>query len=100
MIGSAKLSGAVGVRYVDRKLASIGNIIGGTGSATPTTFRRQDGTWLPSAVAKLALNDSVVFRLGAAKVQAFPNTADLNNGVTTREQCDIRERGSDRSRHW
>ena len=81
-LGSAKLSGNVGVRYVDRDLASIGNLIGASGAATPTTFLRNDHDWLPTAVAKLALGDDLVFRLGAAKVVAFPNTADLNNGVT------------------
>jgi iron complex outermembrane receptor protein len=81
-LGSANLAGNVGVRYVDRDLASIGNLISASGAATPTTFRRSDGEWLPSAVAKLTLSDSLILRLGAAKVVAFPNTADLNNGVT------------------
>jgi len=33
-------------------------------------------------VAKLQLSDTLVLRGGAAKVVAFPNTEDLNNGVT------------------
>ncbi|MGN6270964.1 MAG: TonB-dependent receptor [Sphingomonas sp.] len=81
-IGSARLTGNVGVRYLDRRLTSIGNLIAGSGAATPTTFRRSDNEWLPSGVAKLALSDNLIFRLGAAKVVAFPNTADLNNGVS------------------
>ncbi|HMI18892.1 MAG TPA: TonB-dependent receptor [Sphingomonas sp.] len=81
-IGLMNLSGNVGVRYVDRKLASIGNLISSSGAATPTTFRRTDGDWLPSGVAKLKVSDDVILRAGAAKVVAFPNTADLNNGVT------------------
>lgn len=80
-IGSANLAGNVGLRYIDRKLASIGNIIAASGAATPTTFRRTDGEWLPSAIAKLSVSNDFIFRLGAAKVVAFPNTADLNNGV-------------------
>lgn len=81
-IGAARLSGNIGVRYLDRQLSSIGNLISGTGAATPTTFRRDDGEWLPSGVVKLAFGDDLVFRLGAAKVVAFPATADLNNGVS------------------
>ena len=81
-LGSARLSGNAGVRYVDRKLDSIGNVINAAGAATPTIFRRSDGEWLPSAVAKLALSDALILRAGAAKVAAFPNTEDLNNGVT------------------
>lgn len=80
--GSSTLSGNVGVRLVDRKMDSIGNIISASGAATPTIFRRSDQEWLPSAVAKLALGDNVLLRVGAAKVVAFPNTEDLNNGVT------------------
>jgi len=81
-LGSARLSGNIGVRYLDRQLTSVGNLISGSGAATPTTFRRHDGEWLPSGVAKLAFGDDLVFRVGAAKVVAFPNTADLNNGVS------------------
>lgn len=81
-IGTAALTGNVGVRYINRDLESIGNQISGSGAATPSTFERTDTDWLPSAVAKLALNDDLIFRLGAAKVIAFPNTADLNSGVT------------------
>jgi iron complex outermembrane recepter protein len=81
-LGAALLSGNLGVRYVRRDLESIGNQIAPTGGATPSSFERTDTDWLPSAVAKLALNDDLIFRLGAARVIAFPNTADLNSGVT------------------
>jgi iron complex outermembrane recepter protein len=81
-LGSTTLSGNIGVRYIDRDLESIGNLISPTGTATATAFRRGDRKWLPSAIAKLELTDSLVLRLGAAKVVAFPNTVDLNNGVT------------------
>ena len=33
-------------------------------------------------MAKLELNDDLIFRLGAARVIAYPNTVDLNSGVT------------------
>ena len=81
-LGSAALTGNVGVRYVRRELESIGNQIAPTGGATPSVFERTDDDWLPSAVAKLELNDDLIFRLGAARVIAYPNTVDLNSGVT------------------
>ena len=80
-IGNAKLSGNVGVRYLHRQLASIGNLISTTGAATPTTFRTDNGQWLPSVTAKLDISRNLVARLGAAKVVAYPNSADLNNGL-------------------
>jgi iron complex outermembrane receptor protein len=81
-LGASALTGNVGVRYVKRELESIGNQINPTGGATPSTFERDDDDLLPSAVAKLALNDDWIFRLGAARVIAYPNTVDLNSGVT------------------
>lgn len=76
------ISGNVGVRYLHRDLTSIGNLIASDGTATPTTFRRSDDEWLPSATVKAKLADGLIMRLGAAKVVAFPNTVDLNNGLT------------------
>jgi iron complex outermembrane receptor protein len=81
-LGGTSLSGNVGVRYLNRKLASIGNLISASGAATPTTFRRTDSEWLPSGVAKWKIDDNFIIRAGAAKVVAFPNTGDLNNGVS------------------
>lgn len=76
------LGGNVGVRFVGRDLTSRGNLISGTGALTASNFERDDREVLPSAVAKLQISDSLVLRGGAAKVVAFPNTEDLNNGVT------------------
>ena len=81
-LGASALTGNVGVRYVKRELESIGNQINPTGGATPSTFERSDNDFLPSAVAKLAVNDDWIYRLGAARVIAYPNTVDLNSGVT------------------
>ena len=81
-LGSSALTGNIGVRYVRRELESIGNQIAPTGGATPSVFERTDDDWLPSAVAKLELNDDLILRLGAASVIAYPNTVDLNSGVT------------------
>ncbi len=79
--GGVKLTGNFGVRYLHRDLTSIGNLIDFAGAATPTTFKRGDDEWLPSATIKFDLGGGMVARLGAAKVVAFPNTADLNNGL-------------------
>ena len=81
-LGSMKLAGNVGLRFEHRDLTSVGNLINPAGGATPTTYTRQDNEFLPSFAAKLDVTDDLVVRLGAAKVVAFPNTADLNNGVT------------------
>lgn len=81
-IGGFDVSGNAGVRLVKRKLESIGNIMSGTGASTPTTFLRDDSEVLPSAVARVDFGNGNLMRVGAAKVVAFPNTADLNNGVT------------------
>jgi len=80
-IGSGELSGNVGVRFVRRDLDSTGNLIAASGAATPTVFERRDEEFLPSGVLKLSFDDRLILRLGAAKVVAFPNTEDLNNGV-------------------
>jgi iron complex outermembrane receptor protein len=81
-IGSKALSGNIGVRYLHRDLESIGNQIAPTGGATASTFERTDSDFLPSAVAKLEVTDDLLLRLGAARVIAYPNTVDLNSGVT------------------
>ncbi|MCD2515435.1 TonB-dependent receptor [Massilia sp. G4R7] len=81
-VGGVNVSGNAGVRFVQRKLESTGNIMNASGASTPTTFLRDDTEALPSAVARVDLGDGNLVRLGAARVAAFPNTADLNNGVT------------------
>ena len=71
-LGAMRLSGNVGVRFIDRDLESAGNLISGTGAATPAVFQRNDDEWLPSAVAKLDVTENFVVRAGAARVLAFP----------------------------
>lgn len=81
-VGGMPLTGNVGVRYVGRDMESRGNLISATGAAEPTTYKRSDDPWLPSAVARLEISENLVLRGGAARVVAFPNTEDLNNGVS------------------
>jgi iron complex outermembrane receptor protein len=80
-VAGAELSGNVGVRFVQRKLESTGNLINSTGQAVPNTVDRTDSNALPSGVLKLQLAEDSVVRFGAAKALAFANTADLYNGV-------------------
>lgn len=80
-LGGVTFAGNIGLRYVHRSMDSIGNLIGTNGAATPTVFHRNDDEWLPSATAKFDLSRSLILRLGAAQVVAFPNSADLNNGL-------------------
>ncbi|WP_314404960.1 TonB-dependent receptor [Stenotrophomonas rhizophila] len=81
-VAGMPLGGNLGVRFVGRDLTSRGNLISGSGALSPSRFEREDREVLPSAVAKLQITDSLILRGGAAKVVAFPNTEDLNNGVT------------------
>lgn len=81
-VGNMQLAGNVGMRYVGRDMDSTGNLINPNGTPQPTVFSRKDDYWLPSGIVKLDINDSLVLRGGAARVVAFPNTEDLNNGVS------------------
>lgn len=80
-IAKTNVSGNFGLRAVQRTLESVGNLINTAGVAVPATSLRTDNELLPSAVARLAISSDTIVRIGAAKVLAFPNTADLNNGV-------------------
>ncbi|MET3930214.1 iron complex outermembrane receptor protein [Lysobacter sp. OAE881] len=81
-VGGRPLSGNIGLRYVGRDLDSRGNLIAANGSAQPATYTRSDDDILPSGIVRLDITDDVVLRGGAARVVAFPNTEDLNNGVS------------------
>lgn len=81
-IGGVALSGNVGVRYISRDMTSVGNQISSTGTAVPVSFKAKDEKALPSAALRLELSDSFQIRAGLAQVVAFPNTEDLNNGLT------------------
>ncbi|MET0937461.1 MAG: TonB-dependent receptor [Luteibacter sp.] len=80
--GSMPISGNFGMRYVQRELDSSGNILSGAGAPIPTEYRSTTREWLPSFIAKWEITDTLLLRGGAARVVAFPNTEDLNNGVT------------------
>jgi iron complex outermembrane recepter protein len=81
-LGGIDWSGNVGARMLQRDLSSTGNLIAANGTATPTTVTRGNNETLPSAVLRAELSKQWILRFGAAKVVAFPNTADLNNGVS------------------
>ncbi len=73
-------SGNIGIRVLRRELTSTGFLVSGT-EAVPNVFERSDNEVLPSAVFKVETLRDLVLRVGAARVVAFPNTADLNNGL-------------------
>ncbi|MBC3881200.1 TonB-dependent receptor [Undibacterium sp. LX40W] len=81
-VGEMPVGGNLGYRLLRREMDSIGNLIGANGAATPNTYRRNDSEALPSGVTTLELNRETILRAGAAKVVAFPNTVDLNNGIS------------------
>jgi iron complex outermembrane receptor protein len=81
-VDNMPLSGNFGFRYIQRHLDSRGNLLTASGEPLPTDYTRTDNEWLPSAVATLNITDSLLLRGGAARVVAFPDTQDLNNGVT------------------
>jgi len=80
-LGFADFKGNAGVRLVDRRLESIGNVLSGT-TATPTAFKRDDSEVLPSVVGQLLFPSGLIVRAGFAKVLSFPSTSSLNNGVS------------------
>lgn len=82
-IGSVPVEGNIGVRYVDRESESIGTLSVGGNLVSDTQVLSTDN-WLPSAVFKFELTDTLVYRLGAARVLAFPNTSLINNNLNIR----------------
>lgn len=81
-LSTIRASGNVGARYVETKTTSIGNLVLANGSVSPNTAKVKDGIWLPSAVMKLDLSQSLIARLGVARVSSRPPTSSLNNGLS------------------
>lgn len=74
------MTGNVGVRYVKTRVLANGfyGIRGGTGGFEERNDRISYDDWLPSAALRFELGSKVLFRLGAARVLARPNTRDLS----------------------
>lgn len=77
-LGSMPLSGNVGVRYTNTDRDALGAILRATGTVDPLNVKSHFIDWLPSAVAKLDLTDTLVFRAGYAKVLGLPDSVDLS----------------------
>ncbi|MCI4591672.1 TonB-dependent receptor [Sphingobium sp. BYY-5] len=72
-LGSMRLTGNVGVRYVTFERISSGFL----SDTQPTASKSRFNYWLPSANASLDLTDKLTFRLAAAKVMARPSLSDV-----------------------
>ncbi|AHE54891.1 TonB-dependent receptor [Sphingomonas sanxanigenens] len=76
------MSGNAGLRYVRTEVHAAG-AFGIRGAADPGSFDPVDiklryDDWLPSAALRLEVTPDLLFRLGAARVMARPNTRDLS----------------------
>jgi TonB-dependent receptor len=81
-LGEMEYSGNVGLRYVDRQLTSIGTQLNADSTKTQLVTESDNQEVLPSATFKLEVTEDLVARLGAAKVLAYPNNADLRNRLS------------------
>jgi iron complex outermembrane receptor protein len=79
-LGSVPISGNIGIRYVDRKLTTTGTV-NVAGVPKPLVVDVHQSDFLPSFVAKFELTDKLIARVGAARVQAWPNTAAARNDL-------------------
>lgn len=75
-----KLSGNLGIRYVETETTSKGYAASGT-IVTPVKMKKTYDNVLPALNLTYALNDGVVLRGGVSEVIARPNYADLSSSV-------------------
>ncbi|KAB7643629.1 TonB-dependent receptor [Polymorphobacter fuscus] len=80
-IGSMRVRGDAGVRYVDTRQTSTGY------QNTPTApgfqlieVTRNYGNWLPSANLSVDVTDEIILRAAVARVMARPNIGTVNPG--------------------
>ncbi|MBU3005265.1 TonB-dependent receptor [Paraglaciecola arctica] len=81
-LSGIEYTGNVGLRYIDRSLKSIGTQLNADSSKTKIVTESDSREVLPSATVKFDLSDDLVARVGAAKVLAYPNNADLRNRLS------------------
>lgn len=86
-LGAHRLSGNIGVRYVNLDRSAQGAIRDITPPNTIPTYSaivggRKFRDFLPSVVAKLDLTNQLLVRAGAARVISQPATEDLSPGLT------------------
>ncbi len=75
-----KLSGNVGVRWVETTTTSKGYAVSGS-TTTPIAMKKTYDNYLPSLNLTYALTKDFLLRAGAAEVIARPNYADLSSSV-------------------
>ncbi|HUQ11393.1 MAG TPA: TonB-dependent receptor [Steroidobacteraceae bacterium] len=80
-MGSHTLRGNVGVRYVETEQTSKGWAVA-AGVPTFTTVQRKYSDVLPSLNVVYDLSESLLLRLGAAKVMTRPNLGNITPGST------------------
>lgn len=81
-LGSVRATGNVGIRYIDTKTRSVGNLVLANGTVSPNIAEVSDSILLPSAVLKFDLTNELILRMGAARVSSRPPTGALNNGLS------------------
>ncbi len=81
-LGGIDLSGNFGVRYVDTRFEANGSRNAAGGTILPVNTQKKYNHILPSAAFKLIVSDQLLFRVGAAKVIARPNSVNQNPGVS------------------
>lgn len=81
-LGGVDISGNVGGRYVDTRFEANGSRNAAGGAILPVNTVKKYNHFLPSAAFKFIVSENLLFRLGAAKVIARPNSASQNPGVS------------------
>lgn len=84
-LGTATIDGILGGRFIhtDRKITTfVGSTAGGVTTYRPVVALASDNDFLPTATARLKLNNSFQARLGYAKSIRRPDFTDLNPAIT------------------
>ena len=81
-LGSIPVSGNIGGRYLDTQLAISGYRTSNTAQSQPIDQRTHYNNFLPSFNARLALTDTLILRLAAAKQVTRPSFQDLAPNLT------------------
>ncbi len=79
-LGSIRVRGDIGLRYVHTNQRSFGYLQGST--IVPTTVNRSYDAWLPSLNLSADVTDKLTLRLAAAKVLARPDLPSLSPGTS------------------
>lgn len=81
-IGGIEITGNFGARYIDTRFEANGSRNAAGGTILPVNTVKEYNDILPSAAFKFVVSKKLLFRVGAAKVIARPNSASQNPGVS------------------